>query len=131
MSIKVNNDTANGSVEIKSPNVAGDYVVTTPARTCTMAGEDTVIGVGQTWQDVTGSRVSNTTYTNSTGKPIALRINFNQVTTAYFTLGSESEYLLINTPAATVIEYFIIIPNGVSYKIRVSAGSVVLWSELR
>lgn len=28
------------------------------------------IGYGQTWQNVTGSRVSGTTYTNSTGKPI-------------------------------------------------------------
>lgn len=32
------------------------------------------IGTGQTWTDVTGSRVVGTTYTNSTGKPIFLGI---------------------------------------------------------
>jgi len=32
------------------------------------------IGVGQTWQDVTSSRAKNTTYTNSTGKPIQVFI---------------------------------------------------------
>ena len=32
------------------------------------------LGVNQTWQNVTGSRVQGTTYTNSTGKPIMVSI---------------------------------------------------------
>jgi len=32
------------------------------------------IGVGQTWQNVTSSRAMNTTYTNTTGRPIMISI---------------------------------------------------------
>jgi len=32
------------------------------------------IGVGQTWQNVTGSRSANVTYTNTTGKPIMVHL---------------------------------------------------------
>lgn len=37
MSLKINNDTANGSVTLKAPNVAGDYTVTTPAFSTELA----------------------------------------------------------------------------------------------
>ena len=43
-------------------------------RTLSIAFSHTPIGVEQTWQDVTKSRAVNTTYTNSTGKPIQLSI---------------------------------------------------------
>lgn len=33
------------------------------------------IGYGQSWVDVTGSRALNTTYTNSTGRPIQVYVN--------------------------------------------------------
>lgn len=32
------------------------------------------MGVGQTWQNVTASRALNITYTNTTGKPIAISV---------------------------------------------------------
>ena len=35
---------------------------------------DQAVGVGQTWQDVTTSRSLNTTYTNTTGKPIQVSV---------------------------------------------------------
>jgi len=134
MSIKVNNDTANGSVEIKSPNVAGDYVVTTPARTCTMAGEDIVIGVGQTWQDVIGSRVLGTTYTNSTGKPIMIRCSTNSSVagTSVLTVNGvalESWYSVNGQP-----EIVAIVQNGGTYVLTYPPGgtvSIFKFSELR
>jgi hypothetical protein len=33
------------------------------------------VGVGQTWQDVTGSRSVGVTYTNTTGRPIVVCVN--------------------------------------------------------
>jgi hypothetical protein len=35
------------------------------------------LGVGQTWTDVTSSRASGTTYTNSTGKPIMIAVGLD------------------------------------------------------
>jgi hypothetical protein len=35
-----------------------------------------VLGVGQTWQDVTSSRVKNVTYTNTTDRPIMVSVSF-------------------------------------------------------
>ena len=35
---------------------------------------DQAFGVGQTWQDLTGSRSSGVTYTNNTGKPIMISV---------------------------------------------------------
>lgn len=88
-----------------------------------------VLGLGQTWQDVTGSRAANTTYTNSTGKPIAVcgittgasgfsfAINGAVVVTASHSAG--------NFNCATII-----VPAGATYSM--TAGSVFTkWSELR
>lgn len=33
------------------------------------------LGVGQTWQDVRTSRAANTTYTNTTGRPIVVTLS--------------------------------------------------------
>ena len=56
-----------GSLTINTLN--GVDISASPVTT-----ESQVIGVGQTWQDVTASRVLGTTYTNSTGKPILVAI---------------------------------------------------------
>jgi len=88
------------------------------------------IGIGQTWQNVKTSpgRVSGTTYTNSTGKPIMVSvtcyndfifyINSNQV--AQWNIGS----------ASSVCSGAFIIPNGATYSI-VTVYGLLLWWELR
>lgn len=95
-----------------------------------VATESKVIGVNQTWQDVTGSRVSGTTYTNSTGKPITVIINFlNGTNTTSFIINGTT----VATQAASVYRitpFVAIIPNGSSYAISGSASSIT-WSELR
>ena len=92
------------------------------------------IGVGQTWQDVTASRVVGTTYTNTTGKPIV--VNIDQQPNAGYTqlqffinsvrvanLGANSTYSVF--PNFTGI----IVPNGSTYSI--SGGALNKWMELR
>ena len=69
--ISIAGDTS-GSVTLQAPAIAGGTVVTLPATTGTAALTSQVIGIGQTWQNVAASRVSGTTYTNSTGKPIVI-----------------------------------------------------------
>ena len=38
---------------------------------------DKMFGVGQTWQNLTSSRVSGTIYTNTTGRPIVVKVSSN------------------------------------------------------
>lgn len=91
----------------------------------------TSIGVGQTWQNVTASRASNTVYTNSTGKPIQVAIIGNQSNTGIsLTIGG---VLVAN---ATMVSGYSqpawvggIVPNGATYKINAVAFSN--WAELR
>ena len=79
-------------------------------------------GVGQTWQDFTTSRVSGTTYTNSTGKPILVVVNtyggtsiVDGVTLRY--RGDDSEG-----------DWSFIVPSGSTYSVT---GDIRSLAELR
>jgi hypothetical protein len=80
------------------------------------------IGYGQTWQNVTGSRVISTTYYNTTGRPIF--VNF------YGTTGG-TVTLTINGVAGPQGNQLIwaIIPAGASYSI--AGMAISSWYELR
>lgn len=89
-------------------------------------------GAGQAWQVLTGSRVSGTTYTNSTGKPIMVRIvgtgSNQQATTTVGGIGIGSN--LNNNTASAVVEVYVV-PTGLTYSTTFSAGTILSWSELR
>lgn len=110
--------------------------------TAKLAADAVPIGVGQTWQDVTGSRAVGTTYTNSTGKPIMF------VITGARTGGSSSTMAVyidgVSVAAVSVAEsaytswYTLqntatfIVPQGSSYSITFSGtAGVNKWFELR
>jgi hypothetical protein len=89
------------------------------------------IGYGQTWQDVSGSRAINTTYYNTTGKPIQLF-----VTSVY---GSGSGFIQVNGLIAALLVgnnanpfscANCIVPPGASYT-TVNVTSFTNWTELR
>ena len=86
-----------------------------------------IIGVGQTWQDVTASRGPNTVYTNTTGKPIQLYITGDL---------NDATIYIGNVPISSK-DYgggsfiCLIVPNGVTYSLS-STGTVDRkWMELR
>ncbi len=54
--------------------LASDVVVITPKKLGDAMNAH-VLGVGQTWQDMTGSRTSGTTYTNTTGRIIFISVS--------------------------------------------------------
>lgn len=95
------------------------------------------LGYGQTWQDVTGSRTNGTTYYNTTGKPIALRIV--QASSAgasdYFSISINGTSLPLtqNVLVSGVVfgSGFTIIPPGASYVVTSSGGITRSWLELR
>lgn len=92
------------------------------------------IGVNQTLQDLTASRVSGATYTNSTGKPIFLLV-FS--TNGNFSGTLNINGISVNYGSATDIAYAmqsvqIIVPNNNTYSVTFTdAGTAHKWLELR
>ena len=90
------------------------------------------LGYGQTWQDVTASRVAGTTYYNATGKPIVVMIGASNTTasTIALTIGGVVCWgAVLPTNLAGGSGGFIV-PSGASY---VGTGWTTLskWTELR
>jgi hypothetical protein len=91
------------------------------------------IGVGQTWQNVTASRAINTTYTNTTGKPIlvnitsALLVSTNTLITVDGVLVSSAAY---NSTTVGATFSSAIVPNNSTYSVA-SVAAIQLWAELR
>jgi len=96
-----------------------------------LSGGDVMLGVGQTWQDVTASRVPNTTYTNTTGRPIEIMVyGYGTATYSRFNIfinGASFNAVTCNAYGA----FTMIIPNNVSYSYTITSASITMWWELR
>ena len=86
------------------------------------------LGYGQTWQVVTGSRSSGTTYYNTTGKPILLAINYSQTNGVTLTVNGSTAFTAVANAIIAVATF--LIPPGASYAFTSTAG-ISTWSELR
>jgi len=101
------------------------------------------LGVGQTWTDVSASRAVNTTYTNTTGRPISVAVTVIGVggasrSTAYIVLdGTNFGFVHTNdyytasnvTPGRAFLPF--IVPAGVTYRITTNlTQSIQFWYEL-
>ena len=95
------------------------------------------IGVGQTAQDVSGSRVNGTTYQNTTGKPIKVFIRISNTAAQGVLEVSDDNVTFVTLPFTSVdsgsgnhdgtITW--IVPNGHYYK--QTGGNFSNWVELR
>lgn len=93
-----------------------------------LATDLNLIGVDQKWIDVTSLRSLNTTYTNNTGKPIAVFVTAD--TGSYSNLFYVDDVgFIVDVPNEDREFYSIIIPNGSTYK--VVARKIVKFLELR
>jgi len=96
------------------------------------------IGVNQTWQDVTASRVAGITYTNSTGKPISVSISIETVSddvACTLTVQGVINSSVYNA-ANGILRMFLtcIVPSDGSYRFdKYGSGtySIQYWVELR
>ena len=82
---------------------------------------DQAFGVGQTWQNMTSSRVSGTTYTNSTTRTIELYIQTG-VTGSSVTVDGG----VLPTHGSSMVQ--IVVPSAKTYSF---GGSFSAWWELR
>lgn len=94
-----------------------------------------VLGAGQTWQNVTGSRAVGTTYTNSTGKPICVSVFSVVYSNGSSVLEGYVQGVLVarhrhqsNYTEVNWISF--IVPNGSTYSIG-SYVAIEGWMELR
>lgn len=98
--------------------------------------EFTPLGVGQTWQDVTASRAFDTTYTNTTGRPIQVSINTRDPSTgnlaaSLFVNGVKIAYYYMSSGSQSTLTA--VIPPDATYKLtRDDTNDVIMvWAELR
>lgn len=120
--------------------LTADDVVITPKKLGD-AMNTHVLGMGQTWQDVTGSRNFNVTYTNTTGRPIFVSVICTfpeQSMPVILGLTVQGESISGNAvfnSSGNLGGYYTvqgIVPDGNTYRIDYSGGSFTLhWSELR
>lgn len=92
-----------------------------------------MIGVGQSWVNVTSSRAAKTTYTNDTGKPILVLVSTYAIKTsgANFIVDGVVVSLIGGSDAAIVRPLSVIVPAGSTYRIDDDIGTTRVWSELR
>ncbi len=90
------------------------------------------LGVGQTWTNVIGSRASGTTYTNTTGRPILVRVQGSSTVNAGVSATVNGTAIGHGTYATagqqSITEY--LVPAGQTY-VSSSAGGISSWFELR
>ncbi|CAB4131929.1 hypothetical protein UFOVP135_23 [uncultured Caudovirales phage] len=130
-SVVISGDTS-GAITLSAPAVAGSNAVTLPAAT----GELSMLGAtGQTYQDVTGSRTSTTTYTNSTGKPIFVSV-FSTTSSLSLLIvtvsGSIIQNVRTNVGAGTeTVTVAFIVPPSATYSVDATTSAISKWFELR
>ena len=108
-----------------------DGPVTIPAGT--LAATTDVIGVSQTWQNVSGSRVQGTTYQNTTGKPIMVctRPSSSGGTAQVSVNGSTWISLITGTGGSHQAFGAFIVPDNWYYRVANLTGAAYIWVELR
>ncbi|MDD5688486.1 MAG: hypothetical protein PHE88_11725 [Elusimicrobia bacterium] len=86
------------------------------------------LGYGQTWQNVTGSRVVGTTYYNTTGKPIYVIATSTAAFGLTFSVGGFVVVPLLNNG----IWAYVVVPPGVPYLMPSTNTPIInTWYELR
>jgi hypothetical protein len=92
------------------------------------------VGVGQTWSNLTASRASGTTYTNSTGRPIMVTVCTNMGTNQRIET-SVGGVKIVDMGGSTIygdmgLNVFIV-PNSTTYVVTATQGTIQIWAELR
>lgn len=108
----------------------------TPSNTATIA-QSTDLGVGQTWQDVTGSRSLESVYTNNTGKPIFVSLNIRGTSSSVdgvrVLVGGVIVTEQLNIAENHHSQVVFIVPIGSTYAVQQTQATINLlrWAELR
>jgi len=93
------------------------------------------IGIDQTWQDVTSSRTPEVIYTNTSGRPICVKVTHGEASSynRLYVDGLVVDESYLNSGYALFITVSAIVPSGSNYKLLATGepGAYVRWMELR
>jgi hypothetical protein len=121
---------------IEIANKSGVSAAVTPSNASEIA-QSTDLGVGQTWQNLTGSRSSGQTYTNNTGRPIQVLFIIKDTQGVGFSLRLNNVLIFnlnYDIPPSMFYPLSFIVPIGQDYSISWGGGlgsDLITWSELR
>lgn len=100
---------------------------------CYSVFKSQALGYGQTWQDMTGSRLVSTNYTNTTGKPIKIHVSaVASTSSAGWTLTIDGFVMtgtIVGGTTSNAVDITQIIPPGAVYSL--AGRAISKWSELR
>lgn len=102
-------------------------------------GKSAGLGIGQSWQDVTAQRQIGVTYTNTTGRPIALSVTLQAsglggAVDIKLSVNGEivSQQYLSGANSTPTLSTFWILRAGDTYSLTAqSSGNLIKWLELR
>jgi hypothetical protein len=120
-----------GTVKTVSPGTSGNVLTSDGTN---WSSSCALIGVNQTWQNLSGSRGTDVTYTNTTGRPIQVLVTLVNTGGAWMYINGNlviRQFYDVNTGAGQVGYSFVtaIIPAESTY--LVTAGGLSTWYELR
>lgn len=87
------------------------------------------IGIGQTWQNVIGSRAASTTYQNTTSKPIYVAIGATGTTVPVEVSADAVTWIQVGATGSSSSNTFVV-PKDYRYRINGST-TISYWAELR
>ena len=93
------------------------------------------VGIRQTWQDKTASRLSSTDYTNDSGRPIVVHVAKQAHLWAYVD-GIKVWHETSANSEGSVLTTSFVVPAGSTYRVNFSTEpgtptAALFWSELR
>ena len=126
-------DSAVVTVDIADLAVTTAKIANSSVTTAKLGSDVGLFGVGQTWQDVSASRSTNTDYTNNTGKPIQLSLNFQLASGSSISLIIGGVTVNAHTYGIGSAGWFYaVVPNNTVYRITtVGSPTRFAWTELR
>jgi len=138
MSMSISGDTGltfpDASTQTASPASLGFQTAAEVTTTATTVVNNLSLGIGQTWQNVAGSRASNgTVYTNNTGKPIMVAFSSGgggSLNVTYTVGGVTIGLAYLSAGNAMYFPFSFIVPDGATYSIYSDRGTTT-WAELR
>lgn len=124
---------SNGGTGLTSAGTSGNVLTSNGSVWTSSAPAASGLGVGQTWQNLTSSRSSGVTYTNSTGKPIAVAVDTTFAANARVgaTVDGINVYSVGVATSGGDVSATFIVPNNSTYVVTISNAGLGFWSELR
>lgn len=92
---------------------------------------ETILGLGQTWQDVSASRSTGVTYTNTTGRPLFVMLSSVDGGTNVVQIDIDS--VTTDIGSQSFVAAFFVVPDGSTYSATLTLGAASFrsWNELR